>query len=247
MNKYCIANWKMYMDKSKIDSYFIDFLERDFISECNIVICPSSIHINYVNELIKSNQSISLGSQNVSEYDPGAYTGEHSLKMLIDSDCNYSIIGHSERRQLYGETDSNVNNKLRILNYSDIIPIICIGETLEENDSGIARPILENQLKRIFNNIELNNSKDCIIAYEPIWAIGTGKSASVETIYSVHKFLKNIINEINVNNCNICLLYGGSVNEDNATEILGINEVDGFLIGSASIEAEKFYNIYNKF
>jgi triosephosphate isomerase len=247
MSKYCIANWKMYMDISKIDSYFIDFLVRDFIYKCNIVICPSSIHINYVSELIKSNQTISLGAQNVSEYDSGAYTGEHSLKMLIDSDCKYSIIGHSERRQFCGETDSNVNNKLRILNYSDIIPIICIGETFEENDSGITRQILENQLKRIFNNIELNNSKDCIIAYEPIWAIGTGKSANVETIYSVHKFLKNIINEINTNNCNICLLYGGSVNEDNAKEIFEINEVDCFLIGSASINAAKFYNIYNKF
>ncbi len=247
MNKYCIANWKMYMDKSKIDSYFKNISGREFDSDCNIVICPSSVHINYVNEIIKNNPSINIGAQDVSEFEPGAYTGENSLNMLIEANCDYCIIGHSERRQLFSETDSNINNKLRLLNQSNIIPIICIGETLEENESGIARAVLENQLKRIFNNIDLNKAKDCIVAYEPIWAIGTGKSADVETIYSVHKFLKNIINEINTNNCNICLLYGGSVNEDNAAKILEINEVDGFLIGSASIIADKFYNIYNKF
>ena len=247
MNKYCIANWKMYMNKSKINSYFSEFLDKEFKSVCNIVICPSIIHLGYVNDIIKSNEHIKLGAQNVSEFESGAYTGEHSLEMLNEYNCKYSIIGHSERRQLYGETDLNINNKLRLLNNSNIVPIVCIGETLEENESGIAYAVLENQLKKIFNNIDLNNTKDCIIAYEPIWAIGTGKSADIETIYSVHKHLKNIINEINTNNCNICLLYGGSVNEDNAAEILEINEVDGFLIGSASIIADKFYNIYNKF
>ena len=247
MNKYCIANWKMYMDKSKIDSYFEDFLHRDFNSDCKVVLCPSSIHLDYVNKLVKNNNNINIGSQDISEFASGAYTGENSLNMIIEANCDYCIIGHSERRQLFSESDANINNKLRLLNQTNVIPIVCIGETLDENESGITRPVLENQLKRIFNNIDLNNSKDCIIAYEPIWAIGTGKSADVETIYSVHKFLKNIINEINTNNCNICLLYGGSVNEDNAAEILEINEVDGFLIGSASIIADKFYNIYNKF
>ena len=116
MNKYCIANWKMYMNKSKINSYFSEFLDKDFKSACNIVICPSTIHLGYVNDIIKSNEHIKLGAQNVSEFESGAYTGEHSLEMLNEYNCKYSIIGHSERRQLYGETDLNINNKLRLLN-----------------------------------------------------------------------------------------------------------------------------------
>tara|TARA_B100001778_G_C18185065_1_gene448693 strand:- start:107 stop:589 length:483 start_codon:yes stop_codon:yes gene_type:complete len=159
----------------------------------------------------------------------------------------YSIIGHSERRELFNENDLNVNSKLQILNNSPVNPIICIGETIDENESGITKAVLKNQLIKIFENNDFKESKEYIIAYEPIWAIGTGKSADTETIYSIHKFLKNIINEINTNNCNICLLYGGSVNDNNAAEILSINEVDGFLIGSASLNADKFYNIYNKF
>lgn len=247
MNKYCIANWKMYMNKTEIDSYFKNFISNIFSNKCNLVFCPSSIHLDYVNDIIKHNKNILLGSQNVSEFLPGAYTGEVSLQMIKDSNCRFSIIGHSERRVLFNETDSNINKKLKVLNNTNITPIICIGETLEQNESGETKEVLEKQLKVIFQDIELNNSKEYIIAYEPIWAIGTGKSASNDTIYSVHNFLKNIINEINLNNCNICLLYGGSVNENNASEILSIDGVDGFLIGSASIDADKFYNIYNKF
>ena len=188
-----------------------------------------------------------MGSQNVSEFENGAFTGENSLQMIKESNCNFAIIGHSERRQKFHESDIDVCNKLKVLNNSNVTPIICIGETLEEKESGITRAVLKNQIKRIFNDINLNSSKEYIIAYEPIWAIGTGKSANIETIYSIHKFLKNIINEINLNNCNICLLYGGSVNENNASDLLTVDEVDGFLIGSASIDADVFYNIYNKF
>jgi len=247
MNKYCIANWKMYMGKKNIDTYFENFLSKDFNNNCNIVICPSSIHLDYVNRLSESNKSISLGSQNVSEYENGAFTGENSLQMIKEANCNFAIIGHSERRQKFHESDIDVCNKLKVLNNSNVSPIICIGETLEEKESGITRAVLKNQIKRIFNDINLNSSKEYIIAYEPIWAIGTGKSANIETIYSIHKFLKNIINEINLNNCNICLLYGGSVNENNASDLLTVDEVDGFLIGSASVDADVFYNIYNKF
>tara|TARA_S200000501_G_scaffold51427_1_gene41416 strand:- start:64747 stop:65490 length:744 start_codon:yes stop_codon:yes gene_type:complete len=247
MSKYCIANWKMYMNRIKIDSYFNDFLYKDFDKNCKLVICPSPMHIDYVYDKIKSNKSILLGSQNISEYENGAFTGECSLEMLLESNCMYSIIGHSERRELFNENDLNVNSKLQILNNSPVNPIICIGETSDENESGITKAVLKNQLIKIFKNNDFKESKEYIIAYEPIWAIGTGKSADTETIYSIHKFLKNIINEINTNNCNICLLYGGSVNDNNAAEILSINEVDGFLIGSASLNADKFYNIYNKF
>ena len=243
--KYCIANWKMYLNNTESLKFSSTFLSNSFNNNCEIVICPSYISINSLSAIF-DDSNIYLGSQDMSIHNNGAYTGDISLDMLHDLKCSYVIIGHSERRMYHNEPNSSINSKLNVLDKSTIIPIICIGETLEEKESGLTEVVLNKQIEEIFKNCG-NSLKDCIIAYEPIWAIGTGISADMQTIEKMHEYIKNIIQKIADNYRNLYLLYGGSVNENNASDILSINNVDGFLIGSSSIDPYKFYNICNKF
>ncbi len=243
--KYCIADWKMYLNNTESENFSNTFLSNSFNNNCEIVICPSYTSINSLSAIFDQT-NIKIGSQDLSIHESGAYTGEISLDMLYDLKCSYAIIGHSERRIYHNESNSFINTKLNALDKSSIIPVICIGETLEEKESGITETVLNEQVKKIFENCG-NSLKDCIIAYEPIWAIGTGISADMETIERMHGYIKNIIQKIAENYRNLYLLYGGSVNENNASDILSIKNVDGFLIGSSSIDPRKFYNICNKF
>ena len=247
VNKYCIANWKMYIHSNQVIKFLNDFKNYNFNNSCKIIICPNFTDLKIVDKLISKHDNIALGAQDISIFENGAYTGDVSLEMLCKSNCLYSIIGHSERRLYYDENDNIINKKLNILNDSPINPIICIGETLNEKKTGNTFSVLKKQFTTIFKDININKSKDYIIAYEPRWAIGTGVAADIETLKSVFEYMKNIIKTIDKNYCNLYLLYGGSVNEINAPEILKISNVDGFLIGSSSVESKTFYNIYNKF
>ena len=245
--KFCIANWKMYLNNNESTSFVKSFINKDFDKNVEVVLCPAYVSIKDVSNLIYSNDSIQLGAQDMSLHQKGAYTGDVSLDMLDELSCSYVIIGHSERRLNHNENNLKINKKLFILDESNITPIICIGESFEERKAGITKNILQQQISEIFANNKGNNKKDCIIAYEPIWAIGTGISADMQTIEYIHNYLENITQNIAGNYRNIYLLYGGSVNENNASEILNISNVDGFLIGSSSIDPNIFYNIYNKF
>jgi len=245
--RFCIANWKMYLNAKESINFLNTFLDHKTIYNCEVVICPSSISLSDVNLVLKRDTLIKLGSQDVSFHDKGAYTGEVSLDMLIEKKCSYSILGHSERRLHHKENNSDINQKLNLIDSSSLTPIVCIGETLDEKQDNITEEILYNQISEIFRNNKITKDKDCLIAYEPIWAIGTGISADMNTIKDIHSYIKNIIQKFNKNYRNIYLLYGGSVNENNASDILDINNVDGFLIGSSSIDPEKFSNICNKF
>ena len=246
-NKFCIANWKMYIHGSEISTFIQKFKTFSLDSNAQIVLCPNHIDLPILNNLIENDSDIKYGAQDFSVHSKGSYTGDISINMLENINCKYAIVGHSERRLNYHETNSIINKKLKILNSTNINPIICIGETKEEKEAGITFDVLSNQLNTIFNNIEILKNKNYIIAYEPRWAIGTGVAADISTIRSTSLFVKNIIKTINENYCNLYLLYGGSVNVDNASEILKINDIDGFLIGSSSIDPAIFYNIYNKF
>ena len=246
IKKYCVANWKMYIHSKEITRFIKTFNRYILNNDVEIVLCPNYIDLYNLNTLL-SNSNIKIGSQNISINKNGAYTGDISLDMLVSANCKFSIIGHSERRYNYNESDLLINKKLKILNNSSINPIICIGETIEEKESGDTFDVINHQLNTIFNNVDILEHKDYLIAYEPRWAIGTGVAADMETIKSVCSFIKNIIKTIDKNYCNLYLLYGGSVSETNASEILKIEDVDGFLIGSSSIKPEKFYKIYNKF
>ena len=236
----------MYLNNKESVSFVDYFINNNFDNNVEIIICPSYVSIKDISKLIYSNDYIQLGAQDMSSRRKGAYTGDVSLDMLDELKCSYVIIGHSERRLNHNENNSEIHEKLSILDESNIIPIVCIGESLEERKAGITEKVLKTQISAIFDDTG-NNKKDCIIAYEPIWAIGTGISADIQTIEYTHNYLKNITQNIAGNYRNIYLLYGGSVNENNASEILKIDNVDGFLIGSASIDSNIFYSIYNKF
>ena len=237
----------MYLNQFESIEFFNSFLKNNFDKDVKIVICPSYVNLFQSEQLISKYDNIYLGSQNVSCHKTGAYTGDISINMLEKLDCQFTIIGHSERRLYHDENNSIINKKLNILNESSINPIICIGETLEEKNTGKTFEVLSNQINQIFSNIKIHKEKKYILAYEPIWAIGTGISAELKIINSVHNYIKNFIKDIGKNYCNLSLLYGGSVSENNASDILEIENVDGFLIGSSSINPEKFYNIYNQF
>ena len=245
--KYCIANWKMYIHSNEIKHFIDTFNNQNFNSNTEVVLCPNFIDLMLASSLISKNSNIKLGSQDVSCFSHGAYTGDVSLNMIKSINCEYAIIGHSERRLYHDETNSKINEKLKILNNSSITPIICIGETLEEKNLGKTFNIIESQLNEIFDGVDVLSNKKYLIAYEPRWAIGTGIAADIKTIHSVYNYIKNIIETIDKKYRNLYLLYGGSVNEKNASEILNVENIDGFLIGSSSIKPNQFYKIYNKF
>ena len=240
--KYCIANWKMSMNHSDAKIYFNNLNNCPVNNSNQIVICPSFLDLSFENNI-----TYSLGAQNVSLNDSGAFTGDISAKMLNDLNVNYCIIGHSERREYHNESNLDISKKLNNLINYNITPIVCIGETYQEKKDNKETEVILNQIKTIFNNINTNNLSTLIIAYEPIWAIGTGEIPDINTISFMHNEIKNIIDNLFKNDCNLYILYGGSVNENNAGDIIAVKNVDGFLIGGSPLDFKTFYNIYKKF
>ena len=241
--KFCIANWKMNFNNTDVSNY-LNVLNKYNLYNSNIetVICPSFTSMNHFSS--KHDHVCKLGAQNVSSFDKGSYTGDISVNMLEDINCKYVIVGHSERRTFYNENNNDIKLKFDLVYNSSMTPILCIGEDLKDRESGTYEKVLLQQIDSVFCSYSEFN-KNLIIAYEPVWAIGTGKSANSIIIDETHNIIKNIIKNYTLNNCNIYILYGGSVNEKNASEISMINNVDGFLIGTASLNPEIFYNIYN--
>ena len=245
---FCIANWKIYLNNIESINFMKKFTEYKISNNnCEVVICPSFTSIPLMVDLVKDKR-ISMGSQDISIFKKGAYTGDISIDMIEELGCKWAIVGHSERRQFYNETNEIIRNKMKLVyNDSELSPILCIGESLEEMNSGLTDEIITNQLEISLMDVNFNSKKDILIAYEPVWAIGTGVSADIEVISKNMKIIKDFIENLNTKKCNIYLLYGGSVNENNASEIFELNEVDGFLIGSASTDPDKFYSIYKQF
>ncbi len=244
MKNYCIANWKMNQSIDNCNE-FGNYMNENFkYNFSEMIICPSYIHLNLMNELF-TNSKIKIGSQNISEYANGAFTGEISPEMLIDLNINWSILGHSERRQIFNESDKVVNAKLTNLVKNRINPILCIGETLENRQSGDTNSILKMQLEKALNSIDFSDV-NLLIAYEPVWAIGTGVPAELNIISETHDEIRKLLTQFFSNDCFIPLLYGGSVNPENCNDILNIENVNGFLIGGASLNPQKFLNVYKQ-
>ena len=245
---FCIANWKM--NKNLIESNI--FLEQLYsknlsVSNSNIVICPSFLSLNHL--LVNSkNNSVTFGAQNIFYEQKGSYTGEISISMLESISCKWAIVGHSERRKIFSESNSEIAKKMFLVMNSNLNPILCIGETLEQRNAGSTNSVLEYQIDSAFSKIKdgIFNHKDILVAYEPVWAIGTGISADIDIIDKNISIIKKIINKYDINNCNIYLLYGGSVNEINAADIFKINDMNGFLIGTSSLDVNAFYNIFKQ-
>jgi len=232
-SSFFVANWKLNGNFQFIDQFINNLsLPKDH-SKC-VVICPTSIHLDYMS---KNKNGFYVGAQNVSEHEEGAYTGEISVNSLLDLNINFCITGHSERRQIYKEKDNEINLKSDILIRNSVIPIICIGETLQQKEKGITNIVLQEQL---MNSIPISSSfENTIIAYEPVWAIGTGLTPTIEEIDETHQFIREHNDKLN----KYKILYGGSVKASNAREITDLPNVDGALIGGASLKSEEFTRI----
>ena len=232
-SSFFVANWKLNGNFQFIDQFIAEIsLPRDK-SKC-VVICPTSIHLDY---MIKNKKEFYVGAQNVSQHKVGAFTGEISADCLSDLNVNFCIVGHSERRQFFYEKNEEINNKSENLIKNNIIPIICVGETLEDKEKGITNDILEEQLK--YSIPISSNFENSIIAYEPVWAIGTGLTPTNEEINDTHSFIKGHNAKFN----KYKVIYGGSVKSNNVKEITSLLNVDGALIGGASLKSDEFTKI----
>ena len=232
-SSFFVANWKLNGNLQFIDQFISNISLPNANSKC-VVICPTAIHLDY---LSKNKNGFYVGAQNVSEHEEGAYTGEISARSLIETNVDFCIVGHSERRQIFKEKDQDINLKSQRLVVNNVIPIICIGETLEQKEKGITNTVLEEQL---MNSIPSSSTfENTIIAYEPVWAIGTGLTPTIDEIDETHRFIRSHNDKFN----KYKILYGGSVKASNAKEITHLANVDGALIGGASLKSEEFTKI----
>ena len=245
MGKYIIAgNWKM----NKLPSETYDFVKEIENStkgaECEVVCCTPYVNLAEAIKAAKGTH-VKIGAENLHFEDKGAYTGEVSADMLIDLGVDYVIIGHSERRQYFAETDETVNKKTIKALEKGLIPIVCVGESLEQREAGITMDLIAIQIKKAFANISAQDAKKVVVAYEPIWAIGTGKTATAEQAEEVCKGIREVLANLYCENCakEITIQYGGSMNDQNAAELLSKPNIDGGLIGGASLVSEKFAKI----
>ncbi|MDD4364010.1 MAG: triose-phosphate isomerase [Atribacterota bacterium] len=242
-----VGNWKM--NKTVTESIslireIIDFLKNEQNTE--IAICPPFTSLWVARELIQDT-NILLGAQNMYFKDEGAYTGEVSAKMLQNIGCRFVILGHSERRMYFKENSQEIADKAKQAIKFDLTPIICVGENLEERDSNQAEYIIQEQIKSVFEIFKMQDIEKVIFAYEPIWAIGTGKSATPEEANGMIKFIRELVREKYAEKTSekIKILYGGSVNPDNISELMLKSDIDGALVGGASLNALTFSHLFN--
>ncbi len=238
MRKKIIAgNWKMNYCVNRAEAFVDEIKDTINTDEVDVVICPNFMALDRISDLIDGT-NIKLGAQNVYPEDKGAYTGETSVKMLSAIGVKYCIVGHSERRQYFNETDEFVNKKAKKLLEVDICPIVCVGETLEERESNNMFNVVEKQVRNSLDGIdkELMANK-VVIAYEPIWAIGTGKTATAEQANEMCKHIRDVISKMYDEDTaqKVRIQYGGSVKPSNANEILNMSDIDGALVGGASL------------
>ena len=238
MRKKIIAgNWKMNYCVNKAEDFVSEIKDTINTDVVDVVICPNFVSLDRISDLI-DDTNIKLGAQNVYFEDKGAYTGETSVDMLAAVGVEYCIVGHSERRQYFNETDEIVNKKAKKLLEKNIAPIVCVGETLEERESNKMFEIVENQVKASLAEIEKDSIKNkVVIAYEPIWAIGTGKTATAEQANEMCKHIRSVVASMYDEDTAECvrIQYGGSVKPANASEILNMSDIDGALVGGASL------------
>ena len=249
MRKPIIAgNWKMYKTIAEALEFVQAFRPLVVAStHCAIVIAPPFTAIKSVAARLDGS-NIDVAAQDVAaEPGPGAFTGEVSASMIKDAGACWTLIGHSERRQFYGETDDSVNDRIRAALSAGLLPIVCVGERLEARDAGRAEQVVEAQLNAGMRNLTASEASRIIIAYEPVWAIGTGRTATPETAQQVHAFIRSAIRMMFGEDVaeGTRVLYGGSVKPDNIGSLMGQLDIDGVLVGGASLEAGSFAGIVN--
>ena len=242
--KLIAANWKMNGSFALIDSMHkvLSPLLKKTIFE--VVICPPDVLLSSMNNTVKGSR-IAVGAQNVHSETSGAFTGETSAPLLQECGVQWCIVGHSERRILFGETDEFIRSKTETLLKHGIRPILCIGETLEHRESGNHEEVVIAQLVKGLSGLAVDDQKRCVLAYEPIWAIGTGKTATPEQANSMHKIIRKELESLASSEAaeNMQIIYGGSVNAENAKTLLSQSEIDGALVGGASLKINAFPQI----
>ena len=240
--KVIAANWKMYKNPAQTKEFFRDFLpmisghDRD-----EIVICPPYVDLHAAIESAQASK-IAIGAQNIYWKDEGAFTGEIAPQMLVAVGCTHVIIGHSERRQYFGETDDTVNLKLKASLEHGLTPIVCVGEVLEEREAGLTEDVLRRQCMRAFNALSAKKAAKLVVAYEPVWAIGTGKTATPEMAADAHVLIRGEAAKAFGDEFGdgLRILYGGSVKPENTKALMSQEEIDGALVGGASLDAKSF-------
>lgn len=253
MRKKIVAgNWKMNLDHASGLQLFAEMLKlikEEVRGVQQVVVCPPFIHLTSLAQLIKANSTVAIGAQNCHQAESGAYTGEVSASMLRSAGAEYVIIGHSERRAFFAEDDLVLAQKLDAVLRNDLIPIFCIGETLEQRDAGTHFDVIESQLKEGAFHLNENQFQKLVLAYEPVWAIGTGLTATPEQAQEVHAFIRAKVAEQFSTQLadDLTILYGGSCNPKNAAELFGQGDIDGGLIGGASLKARDFIDIIKVF
>jgi len=210
----------------------------------DIALCPPTVYLSLVADAV-AGTPVELGAQNLYAADDGAFTGEVNAGMLTDVGCRYVILGHSERRALMGETDDQVNEKLNAALAGNLVPIVCVGETLADREAGNTEKVVESQIRGSLHGLDEVRAAGIVVAYEPVWAIGTGKTASPEQAEEVHAFIRQLLSDLFTDDvaAQIRIQYGGSVKPGNARELLGQPNIDGALVGGASLKVDDFAGI----
>ncbi|MFH1354647.1 MAG: triose-phosphate isomerase [Candidatus Omnitrophota bacterium] len=251
MRKTIIAgNWKMYKNIAEAIE-LANGLKRALYKienqNVDVVLCPAFTALSEVQETL-GDSVIQLGAQDVFWEDEGAFTGELSSRMLKDAGCNFVIIGHSERRKYFCETNETVNKKIKAALDSGLTPIVCVGETLEEREANKTFDVLEDHVRNGLKNISLENVLKLVLAYEPVWAIGTGKTATPQQAQEVHKFIRDLLSKLyNKESAqSLRIQYGGSVKPENISDLIKQPDIDGALVGGASLKIDSFAEIVRK-
>ena len=240
--KLIAGNWKMNGSLAANTALMGELLAGIGQPACDVAVCVPAVYLAQVQLLLAGQGGIALGAQDVSQHESGAYTGDVSVAMLKELGARYVIVGHSERRQYQGETDAQVAVKAQRALAAGLTPIVCVGETLREREQGETESVVSRQLSAV---IQLNGERlaDLVVAYEPVWAIGTGRTATPEQAQTVHAALRALLAAADLQAAGVRILYGGSMNAGNAAELLAQPDIDGGLIGGASLKARDFLKI----
>lgn len=242
-NKVIAGNWKMNKDVHQTEE-LITGLKKALSFDLNgvtVIVCPPFPSLETAHRLVQGSP-MALGAQNMYHEDEGAFTGEVSPKMLAAIGCKYVILGHSERRQFFGETDEFINRKVKKAIVSGLIPIVCVGETLEQREKNITERVVTTQVRGVLKDIVAREVERLIVAYEPVWAIGTGRNATPQQAEEVHLLIRNLLGELysQASADRVIVQYGGSVKPENAADLLWQPNVDGALVGGACLKADSF-------
>ena len=240
--KLIAGNWKMNGSLRSVVE-LVDGIRAGDAGQAELAVCPPAVYLMKVGGLLEGS-NIALGAQNVCDHQSGAFTGEVSAAMLVECGCRYAIVGHSERRSLYGESDRLVAARFKMAHGSGLLPILCVGETLAEREQGITEQVVARQLDAVLDSCGIAAFESAVVAYEPVWAIGTGRVATPEQAQAVHAFIRARLAAVDGAIAErLRILYGGSMKPSNAAELLSQPDIDGGLIGGASLQAEDFLGI----